>query len=145
MWAGSLAHNGLLGSGRQEDWGSHKCEHPLSAVYNIAHGAGLAIVFPAWMKYVYKLNIGMFVQYAVNVWGLSDPIRDQETIALKGIEATEKFFKGLGLPSRLYEIGAKESDFADLAKKATTLGNIGFFKTLEAKDVVEIYKIANLK
>ncbi|MDR0485214.1 MAG: iron-containing alcohol dehydrogenase [Elusimicrobiota bacterium] len=143
MWAGSLAHNGLLGMGRQEDWGSHRSAHPLSAVYGIAHGASLAIVFPAWMKYVYKLNIGIFAQYAVSVWGLSDPIRDEESLAVKGIEVTEKFFKSLGLPTRLYEAGVKESDFEDLSKKATALGDIGFFKKLSAKDVIEIYKIAN--
>jgi alcohol dehydrogenase YqhD (iron-dependent ADH family) len=143
MWAGSLAHNSLLGKGRQEDWGTHGLEHPLSAVYNIAHGAGLAIMFPAWMKYVYKVNIDMFVQFAVNVWGVDDSLRNREDTALKGIEKTEEFFKSLGLPTRLNQIGAKESDFEDLAKKALARGSLGGFKKLETtQQAVEIYKIA---
>ena len=143
MWSGSLAHNGLLGRGRQEDWGSHGLEHPLSAVYNIAHGAGLAIIYPAWMRSVYKSNIDMFVQYAVEVWGISDPLRDKDAIALKGIDETEKFFKSLGLPTRLTDIGVKESDFEDLAKKALARGAFGAFKKIEkVQDAVEIYKAA---
>ncbi len=145
MWAGAIAHNSILGRGREEDWGTHGMEHPLSAVYNIAHGAGLAILFPAWMKYVYKINIDMFVQYAVEVWGVSDSLRNREEIALKGIEETEKFFKSIGLPSRLIEIGVKESDIPDLVKKALARGPLGGFKKLDnidTKDAEAIYKIA---
>ncbi|MDR2772896.1 MAG: iron-containing alcohol dehydrogenase [Elusimicrobiota bacterium] len=143
MWAGALAHNGLLGRGRQEDWGSHGLEHPLSAVYGIAHGSGLAIMFPAWMKYVYKNNLGFFVQFAVNVWGVNDNLRDFEAVALEGIEKTAEFFKSLGLPSKLTEIGAKESDFEDLAAKALGRGPFGAFKRIDKVEyAVEIYKIA---
>ncbi|MDR3049902.1 MAG: iron-containing alcohol dehydrogenase [Elusimicrobiota bacterium] len=142
MWAGSLAHNGLLGMSRQEDWGSHKTEHSLSAVYGIAHGAGLAIIFPAWMRYVYKTNIGMFVQFAVEVWGIDEPLRDQEAVVLKAIDKTEAFFKSLGLPTSLKEINAKESDFEMMAEKAAAFGEIGSFKKLSKKDIIEIFKLA---
>jgi len=70
MWAGTIAHNGLLGTGRIEDWASHNIEHEISAIYDVAHGAGLAVVFPAWMKYVYKNNLDRFVQFAVRVWNV---------------------------------------------------------------------------
>jgi len=142
MWAGTLAHNGLLGMSRQEDWGSHKIEHSLSAVYGIAHGTGLAIIFPAWMKYVYKVNIGMFVQYAVEVWGVNTPLRNDEETALKGIELTQHFFKSMGLPTSLKEINAKESDFEMMAQKVITFGEVGAFKKLGLSDVVNIFKLA---
>ncbi|WP_424245070.1 hypothetical protein Dip510_000182 [Elusimicrobium posterum] len=142
MWAGSLAHNGLLGTGRDEDWASHGIEHPLSAIFDIAHGAGLAIIFPAWMKYVYKENIAMFAQFAAQVWDVSDPARDQEELALKGIEMTETFFKSIGLPVRLSEVNITQKDFEALAKKAVALGPLGSFKKLEYEDVVKIYKLA---
>ncbi|MDR0953653.1 MAG: iron-containing alcohol dehydrogenase [Elusimicrobiota bacterium] len=142
MWAGNIAHNGLLGTGRQEDWASHGIEHAVSAVYDIAHGEGLAIVFPAWMKYVYTQNIALFAQFAVNVWGASDPFTDAQTLALKGIKMTETFFKSLGLPTRLSQINVKKEDIALMAAKATTFGPLGFFKKLEDKDIVAIYNLA---
>lgn len=142
MWAGNIAHNGLLGMGRTEDWASHGIEHAISAVHDIAHGAGLAIVFPAWMKYVYKENVPLFVQFAVNVWGVNDSIRNSEETALKGIEETEKFFKSLGLPVRLGELNIKENEIGIMAKKATAFGPLGAFKALNFEDVKEIYKIA---
>lgn len=142
MLAGNVAHNGFLGMGRQEDWASHGIEHAVSAVYDIPHGAGLSIVFPAWMKYVYKQNIPLFVQFAVNVWGISDSIRNSEEIALKGIEETEKFFKNLNLPVRLRELNIKESDIEVMAKKATIFGTLGSFKELNTDDIIEIYKLA---
>lgn len=142
MLAGNIAHNGLLGMGRNEDWASHGIEHAMSAVYDIPHGAGLSIVFPAWMKYVYKRNIPLFVQFAVNVWGVSDSVRNSEEIALKGIEETEKFFKSLNLPVRLGNLNIKESDIEIMAKKATVFGSLGAFKELTTEDVIAIYKLA---
>jgi alcohol dehydrogenase YqhD (iron-dependent ADH family) len=143
MWAGNIAHNGSLGIGRQEDWGSHGMAHPLSAVYGIAHGASLSIMFPAWMKSVYTINLEMFVQYAVEVWQVNDSLRDKEAIALKGIEKTETFFKSLGLPTRLVDIGAKESDLQNLSEKTLARGALGGFKRLEKlEDVKSIYEIA---
>jgi len=83
MWAGTIAHNGLLGTGRIEDWASHNIEHEISAIYDVAHGAGLAVVFPAWMKYVYKNNLDRFVQFAVRVWNVEMNFDEPERTALE--------------------------------------------------------------
>ncbi|MBE3089436.1 MAG: iron-containing alcohol dehydrogenase, partial [Actinobacteria bacterium] len=104
MWASTLAHNGLLGTGRIEDWGSHKIGHELSAVYGVTHGATLSVIFPAWMKYVYKQNIGRFKQFAFRVWGVDPCFGDDESIALEGIKKLRDFFKEIGLPTTLKEL-----------------------------------------
>jgi len=134
MLAGNIAHNGVLGMGRQEDWASHAIEHAISAVYDIAHGAGLAVVFPAWMRYVYAKNPLRFKAYAVNVWGEKD--------ALKAIDKMEEFFKSLGLATRLSAFGIKEADLPLMAQKATAFGAIGAYVKLSYEDVLAIYKAA---
>lgn len=145
MWSGTVAHNDILGRGREEDWSSHCIEHELSAKYDIAHGAGLAIVFPAWMKYVYKHDVKRFVQYAVRVWGVEPDSQDPEKTALLGIAKLEEFFKGMGLPIRLSEAGIGEEHLEEMAAKAaaiwggTTIGN---FVKLDKNDVLNIYKLA---
>ena len=93
MWAGTVAHNGLLGVGRSEDWASHAIEHELSAMYDLAHGAGLAIVFPAWMKYVYRQDPERFVQFAVRVFGVEQNFHHPEQTILEGIRRLEDFFR----------------------------------------------------
>jgi alcohol dehydrogenase YqhD (iron-dependent ADH family) len=147
-FAGTIAHNGLLGLGRTQEWACHKMEHELSAIYDVAHGAGLAVVTPAWMRYVYKENINMFVQFAVNVMGVEGSFRDPEAIAKEGIDRLEAFFKFLGLPVTLTELGVDESNFELMAKKATWFRDgheqlaVGGIKRLSWKDVAEIYKLA---
>lgn len=142
VWCGTIAHNNLLGMGRTEDWGSHQIEHELSGIYDIAHGAGLAIVFPAWMQYVYKANQNRFVQYAVRVWGVDDTMLDQEEIAKEGIRRTKQFFKELGLPVALSELGIGTENIALMAKKAVENGPVGNFVPLKAEDVEKILYIA---
>lgn len=145
MWAGTVAHNDILGRGREEDWASHGIEHELSAKYDIAHGAGLAIVFPAWMKYVYKHNLNRFVQYAVRVWKVDEDFQNPEKTALAGIESLEKFFRGLGLPVRLSEAGIGEEHLEEMAAKAASISGgttIGNFVKLDKNDVLNIYKLA---
>jgi len=145
MWAGTVAHNDILGRGREEDWACHCIEHELSAKYDIAHGAGLAIVFPAWMKYVYRHDVNRFVQFAVRVWNVDQDFQNPEKTALAGIERLEKFFKGLGLPVRLSEAGIGEEHLAEMAEKAasvwggTTIGN---FVKLDRNDILNIYRLA---
>jgi alcohol dehydrogenase YqhD (iron-dependent ADH family) len=144
MWAGSIAHNDLLGTGREQDWASHGIEHELSAIYDVAHGAGLAVVFPAWMKYVYKHNIARFVQFAVRVWNVENDFHNPEKTALEGITRLKEFFKKIGLPVTLPELGIAEERFEEMADKATagdtkTLGN---FVKLKKQDIIEIYKLA---
>ena len=146
-FAGNIAHNGLLGLGREQDWASHQIEHELSAIYDVAHGAGLAVVTIAWMKYVYKTNLPMFVQFAVNVMGVEGSFRDEESIALEGINKLKEFFVKMGLPVTLGELGVDDSNLEIMAKKATNFNNgeevkLGGLKKLGWEDVLAIYKLA---
>ena len=143
MWTGMVAHNGILGMGREEDWASHGIEHELSALYDIAHGAGLSIVFPAWMKYVYKANVGRFVQFAVRVFDVSLPFADPEAIALEGIARLEAFYRSVGLPTRLADVGIDGARIPEMAEKAAFRGGwLGHFVSLTAADIAEIYLLA---
>lgn len=144
MWAGMIAHNNLLGVGREEDWASHDIEHELSAQYDVAHGAGLAVVFPAWMRYQYKHDIMRFAQYAVRVWGCQMDFRNPERTALEGIDRLERFFKSIGLPITFKELGAKEEDIEMMSAKCSMNNGdkAGHFNPLTAKDIEEIYKLA---
>lgn len=139
MWAGSLAHNDLMGTGRQGDFSSHMIEHELSAIYDIAHGAGLSIIFPAWMKYVYKYNVERFAQFASRIMNADTNFESLEQTALEGIAKLEDFYKAMDLPTRLSDVDIPDDRFEDMAKKSVKLGAI---KKLDDKDVVEIYKIA---
>jgi alcohol dehydrogenase YqhD (iron-dependent ADH family) len=146
-FGGSLAHNSLLGMGRAEDWACHSIEHELSAIYDVAHGAGLAVLTPNWMQYVYKENINMFVQFAVNVMGVEASFRDPETIVDEGVRRLRGFFAKLGLPSTLRELGIGEDKLELMAKKTVTGGfnvdgAIGGFKKLRYDDVLAILKLS---
>ncbi|HHU49160.1 MAG: iron-containing alcohol dehydrogenase [Caldicoprobacterales bacterium] len=144
MWASTVAHNGLLGTGREEDWASHQIEHELSALYDVAHGAGLAVVFPAWMKYVYRRNVPRFVQFAVRVWNVEQDFHNPERTALKGIEKTKEFFASIGLPVTLEQLGIKDDRLEEMADRCTKGNTVtkGFFVKLDKDDIVEIYKLA---
>jgi len=142
MWTGTIAHNGLLGKGKTEDWASHVMEHEVSAIYDIAHGAGLAIIFPAWMKYVYKEDVTRFVQFAQRVWGVDFASRDMEKIALEGIKRTEAFFRSLKLATRFSEVEIGEENFRIMAEKACQNGAQGSFKKLAVEDVIKIFELA---
>jgi Uncharacterized oxidoreductases, Fe-dependent alcohol dehydrogenase family len=143
MWAGMLAHNGICGVGREEDWASHAMEHELSALYDVAHGAGLAVIFPAWMEYVYQSRIDLFVQFAVRVWDIEFTGNKKET-ALKGIKAVKDFFASLGLPINFEQLGAKKEDIPTLVKmlKINNGEEFGFFQKLSMQDAENIYHIA---
>ncbi|MGF7397631.1 iron-containing alcohol dehydrogenase [Thermoanaerobacterium thermosaccharolyticum] len=144
MWAGTIAHNGLLDTGRIGDWASHRIEHELSAIYDIAHGAGLAIIFPAWMKYVYKHDLDRFVQFAVKVWDVDLTFTDREEIALEGIKRLENFFRSIGLPVTLKDANIPYDKFAEMANKCTSNGTatVGQFVKLGKEDIINIYNIA---
>lgn len=143
MWAGTVAHNGICGVGREEDWATHGLEHELSALYGVAHGAGLAVMFPAWMQYVYTSGIDKFVQFAVRVWDIEDSGNKQE-MAQKGIRALKDFFSSLGLPVNFRELGASEADIDKLIDTLTinSGGKIGRFRELNMDDCRTIYEIA---
>ncbi len=142
MWAGNLAHNGLLETGRIGDWGSHKLAHELSTFYGTSHGNAMAIIFPAWMKYVYKKDIEVFYKFAVKVFDIDPSNGTRESIALKGIEGLLSFFKSLDLPISLKDIGAGEEGFEEMAEKTMLFGPIGKHIELNKQDVLNIYKLA---
>lgn len=143
MWAGTIAHNDLLGTGRLGDWASHNIEHELSALYDIAHGAGLAIVFPAWMKYVYRHDIPRFVQFSVEVFGVEQDYHNPERTILEGIRRLEDFFRRIGLPTTLQEADIPADRLEEMAAKSTAndTQTLGTFVPLNKADVLEIYKL----
>ena len=110
MWAGMLAHNNSCGVGRVQDWASHQIEHELSAFYDCAHGAGLAVVMPAWMEYVMGHDVMRFARFAVNVFGCEMDFAHPENTAREGIARLREFFRSLGMPTSLREIGGREED-----------------------------------
>jgi alcohol dehydrogenase YqhD (iron-dependent ADH family) len=146
MWCGSLAHNNLVGTGRIGDFASHMIEHELSGFNDVAHGAGLAVIVPNWMKFCCKHDLPRFVQFAVRVFGVEENFHNPEETALRGIKALRDFFSSLGMPATLKEIGIEEKDFAAIAKKIrkfdTVKGTTGNFLPLTSADVEEILKLA---
>ena len=145
MWAGALAHNNLFSTGRTGDWASHKLEHELSALYDIAHGAGLAIIFPAWMKYVLEKNgEKKLSQFARRVMQVPENFGDDRATALEGIARLEKFYRSIGLTTTLHENGIGESDIPRMAERAIALGggSLGFFVKLGVPDAEAIYRLA---
>jgi len=143
MWAGMVAHNDICGVGRDQDWSSHQMEHELSAFYDVAHGAGLAVMFPAWMKHVLHHDVMRFAQFAVRVWGCEMDFQQPEVTALQGIERFEQFLISIGMPVRFNEMKAKKEDIPVLVK---TLGlgsrTLGSFVKLTENDVKKIYELA---
>jgi alcohol dehydrogenase YqhD (iron-dependent ADH family) len=144
MWSGTIAHNNLLNTGRVGDWGSHDLEHEISAAYDIAHGAGLAMVFPAWMKYVYKHDITRFAQVAVRVWGVDQAFYDPERTALEGIARLESFWSSLGLAVRFSELGIGAERITEMANKCSSNGSktVGNFVPIGKDEAEAIYKLA---
>jgi len=147
MWAGSLSHNNLTGAGTPFLMGCHQLEHELSGMYDsVAHGAGLAVIYPAWAKYVYKYNPSRFKQLAVNVWGISPEGRGDEEVALMGIKASEDFFASIGMPVRLCELGidVTEEAISEMADKCTFFGGrtLPDYTELGKKEIIEIFKLA---
>lgn len=146
-FAGSLAHNGLLGMGRREDWGCHHMEHELSAIYDVAHGAGLAVLTPAWINYVRGVNPAMFVQFSVNVMGVCGSFRQPDDIIDEGVARLRAFFSGLGLPATLEELGIGSENLELMAKKATHASPnrqerpLGGLKQLYWQDVLNIFQM----
>ncbi len=142
MWTGTIAHNDLLGTGREEDWSSHGIEHELSGIYDVAHGAGLAVIFPAWMNYVYQHDLERFAQFAVRVWDVDPDFKDLEWTARQGIKKTKEFFSSIGMPVTLEELDIPADRLEEMAEKATENGAIGNFVNLDTEDVLKIYKNA---
>lgn len=143
MWAGTVAHTNIVGVGREQDWNSHGIEHELSALYDCAHGAGLAVIMPAWMEYVYQHDVMRFAQVAVRLWGCQMNFANPEITALEGIRCFRRFLHSIGMPINFAELGAKEEDIPRLVEKfGIGDGKTGGFAALSAKDIAEIYRIA---
>lgn len=142
MWAGAIAHNDLLSTGRTGDWSSHNIEHELSAQYDVTHGAGLAVIFPAWMRRVYKTNLSRFVQFAVRVWDVEYTAGREEEIALEGIRRLTRFLSSIGMPVTLAELGVSDRRYEEMADQAMRFGSLGSLKKLNKEDVVCIYELA---
>lgn len=144
MWAGTMAHNFILDVGRVTDFASHQIEHEMSGMYDVAHGAGLAVVMPAWLKYVYKHDPARVAMFGVNVFGVESDYMDLERTALKAIEAMENWFKTLDMPLKLNDLDIPESAIKQLATNTTRNGKItqGNFVKLDTQAVEEILKLA---
>lgn len=147
MWAGSLAHNDVTGDRTAGDWATHQIEHELSAMFDVTHGAGLAVVWPSWARYVYKEDVSRFVRFAVNVAGVENDFTDPEGTALKGIAAMERFYHAIGMPNSIHELIGREvtdEEIKEMARKCTRNYAItqGQFKKLNAQDIEEIYRMA---
>ena len=145
VFSGYVAHKGLLGLGRQQDWACHGMEHELSALYDVAHGAGLAVLTPAWMEYVFRDNVPLFVQFAVNVMGVEGGFREPEAVAQEGIRRLRGFYKEMGLPSTLEGLGIGADKLELMAKKATKIAfgaqrPLGGLRKLGWQDVLAIYR-----
>ncbi len=145
MWAGMMAHNHSCGVGRSQDWNSHNIEHELSALYDCAHGAGLAVTMPAVFRYVMNHNIMRFAQVAVRVWGCSMDFEHPEVTALEGIRVFSDFLSSLGMPKNFSELGAKEEDIPTLVENLCCEngrdGKISGFVTLDKEDCTKIYRM----
>lgn len=144
MWAGMLCHQGLAGVGRHEDWATHGLEHELSALDpSITHGAGLAVLFPAWMRFVYAEDPARFVLYGTQVFGLA-PTGDDMADARLAIICTQQFFTSLGMPTRLSEFGITEDQIGLMLPtlKINKGEPFGSFKKLTIEDAREIYRSA---
>ena len=122
MWASSLSHNGLTSCGREEFLAVHQLEHAVSGEYDsVAHGAGLAVLYPAWAEYVFKSNPSRFAQFARNVWGVTET--DDLLASKQGIEKMRDYFVHLEMPTKLREFGieeGKEERLADLCTNGKT-------------------------
>ena len=145
LWTGMAAHNDSVGVGRSSDWASHDIEHELSAEYDVAHGAGLAVVMPAVMEYNLHHDVMRFAQVAVRVWGCQMDFENPENTARAGIKAFRNYLVSIGMPQTFAEIGAKEEDIEKMAHRAAygdgRGGSLGGFVPLGEKDIAKIYKM----
>ncbi|WP_209125585.1 iron-containing alcohol dehydrogenase [Alkalihalobacillus sp. BA299] len=142
LYCGTMALNGITQMGAHGDWGTHNLEHAVSAVYDIPHGGGLAILFPHWIKYAMSENLNRHVQLATRVFGVNPEEKTDEAIALEGIERLSQFWKRIGAPSRLADYDIDNSRIEEMAEIATVFGDYGKFKKLNKEDTVKILTAA---
>ncbi|HHT87767.1 MAG TPA: iron-containing alcohol dehydrogenase [Clostridiales bacterium] len=143
MWASSLSHNGLTGCGRNILFPVHKLEHDFSGLFDVAHAAGLSVLFPAWARYMYHHDVQRFCQFANRVWDI-DTDDEPDKTALKGIEAMTNYFKDIGMPTTMKELGISPSDYEKIADLTTDNGTkeIMSYVPLNKEDILNIYRLA---
>jgi alcohol dehydrogenase YqhD (iron-dependent ADH family) len=142
MWAGSLAHNNLLDTGRIGDWASHGMEHELSALYDIAHGAGLSVIFPAWIQYNIKEDAPRLARFAAKVWGVDGAFYDCGQAALEGVFRMKNFFRSIGLPVSFRDADLPVDRIPEMARRAVRFGPVGNYRKLDEGDVEAVYRLA---
>jgi len=144
MWAGTIAHNDMLSCGRIGDWASHDIEHEISAIYDIYHGEGLSIVFPAWMRYCWHADPSRFEQFFRRVFDVDFAMGETERVINEGICRLENYYKSLGLPVRLSDVKIGDDRLKEMADKCVMYSNgtKGNFKKLTADDIYNIYRLA---
>ncbi|WP_410767692.1 iron-containing alcohol dehydrogenase [Fontibacillus sp. BL9] len=140
LYCGTMALNGVLNMGLSGDWATHNIEHAVSAVYDIPHGGGLAILFPNWMKHVMHHDIARFKRLAINVFDVNPEGKSDTEVAEEGIEALRSFWNSIGAPSRLADYEIDESNLELMADKAVRFGSFGNFALLDKQDVLNIYR-----
>ena len=147
MWAGSLAHNDLTECGTEKDFATHRLEHELSALFGVTHGAGLAALWPSWARFVMDRHLNRFVQFAVNVMGVTNDFANPRQTALSGIEAVEKFYHEIGMPTSIHELLGREiteEELEVMVDKCSRGGKItvGVMEVLGQNEMREIYRMA---
>ena len=150
MWASSLSHNDLTECGTEKDFACHKLEHELSGLFGVTHGAGLAAIWGSWARYVMDKHLNRFAKFAVNVMGVTNDFTDAKATALKGVEAIERFFHAIGMPTSIPELigrQATDKEIETLVEKCSRGGkmNIGAMEVLTPKDMIAVYRLANKK
>jgi hypothetical protein len=148
MWAGSLAHNDLTECGLEKDFATHRLEHELSALFGVTHGAGLAALWGSWARFVMPKHVSRFVQFAVNVMGVHNDFAHPENTALRGIEAVERFYHEIGMPTSIPELlnrPVTEAEIDEMVAKCSRGGTItlGSLEVLRVEDMRKIYEMAN--
>jgi hypothetical protein len=143
LWAGTLALNKILTYGKMTDWATHMIEHEVSAIYDISHGAGLAVLFPNWMKFVLDDDtLPKFLDFAKNIWDITSEDSNDFEIAMEGIDKTAEFFSSLGMPSTLSEFKIDDSRLDEMAEKAVAFGDLGSFAKLGKEEVLQILRMS---
>lgn len=140
LYSGTMALNGMLSMGYRGDWATHNIEHAVSAVYDIPHGGGLAILFPNWMKHNLKVKPERFKKLAVRVFGVDAEGKTDEEAGLEGIDKLREFWNSIGAPSRLADYEIDDSQIEVMADKAMVYGEFGNFTKLNKEDVMAIYR-----
>ncbi len=144
MWAGTLAHSDIMGVGRQQDWASHRMGHQLSALYNAAHGASLAVMIPAFMRYTLATGCERYAQMAVRVFDCDYDFENPQRTAAQAVERLVNFYRSIGLPTTLAEIGAKEEDIPFMTEtiQMHRKNELGNFQPLGYEDIEKVYRLA---